>query len=157
MCCSATGILTQALKKRRVFLVASQAIRYRHAIPPFRPYEIRTRLVFADDAWVYFLHQFQCPTTGKLYAEGLARVTVRERGQKVSAAAMLAEVGDRAHELSELPAEMPDVVKAFLHWDDASRASMERAADEAAAVAATTPKAKRSLLAELTRTWNLPV
>lgn len=144
-------MLTHAIKKQRVFLVGSQVIRYRHAIPPFRPYEIRTQLVFADETWIYFLQQFQCPTTGKLYAEGLARATVRERGQKVSAAAMFAEIG----ESPQLPAEMPDVVRAFLSWDDASRESMERATHAAQAELAA-HKPKRSLLAELTRTWNLP-
>lgn len=148
---SATGMLTHAIKKKRMFLIGSQVIRYRHAIPPFRPYEIRTQLVYADDTWIYFLQQFQCPTSGKVYAEGLARATVREGKNKVTAADMLADIGEHP----ELPTVMPDVVKQFLAWDEASRVSMEAAsvvAKEQLAVA----KPKRGLLADLTRTWNLP-
>ncbi|KAJ0404797.1 hypothetical protein P43SY_003473 [Pythium insidiosum] len=81
---AATGIVHEAVKKRQMFLVGSQSIRYRHPIPPFRPYEIRTQVVYWDDSWVYFLHHFQCPTTGKLYAEGLCRATVKEGKRRVS-------------------------------------------------------------------------
>ncbi|GAB9471711.1 Atp-dependent protease la [Globisporangium polare] len=148
---AATGMLTHAIKKKRMFLVGSQVIRYRHAISPFRPYEIRTQLVYSDDTWIYFLQQFQCPTTGKLYAEGLARATVREGSKKVSARDMFLEIGEDV----KLPNEMPDVVKQFLNWDEASRLSME-SATEAAQKTLAVEKPKRGLLAELTRTWNLP-
>ncbi|KAF1332813.1 Atp-dependent protease la, partial [Globisporangium splendens] len=148
---ASTGMLTQAIKKKRQFLIGSQVIRYRHAIPPFRPYEIRTQLVFADDTWIYFLQHFQCPTTGKLFAEGLCRATVRQGKTKVTAQQMFEELG----EMPALPQEMPDVVKKFLQWDDASRVSMEEATESAQQRLAATPP-RKGILADLTRTWNLP-
>ncbi|KAF1787129.1 HotDog domain [Phytophthora cactorum] len=64
-----------------MFLAASQAIRFRHAIPPFHAYEIKTRMVYWDGPWVFFLHQFQDPSTGKQFAEGLCRVMVKQMGK----------------------------------------------------------------------------
>ncbi|KAF1332814.1 Atp-dependent protease la, partial [Globisporangium splendens] len=175
---ASTGILYHALKNRRTFLAGSQVIRYRHAIPPFRPYEIRSQIVFADETWIYFLQQFQCPTTGKLYAEGLCRVTVREGKKVIPASVMLEEVEP---ERIELPTEMPDVVKEFLDWDAASKVSMETidqrekrelaapsnnpstlfkaAGNEKTQETTTSPgkqPAPRGFFANLTRSMNLP-
>lgn len=146
------GILTKALQKRWTFLVASQAIRYRHPIPPLQPYEVHTRLVYCDDTWMYLLQEFQCPTTGKVYAEGLARTTVRQGKTVVSAATMFAAAG----ELSALPTEMPETVREFLRWDGASKTSMEEAATAAQRQLEDSPP-KRGLHVELTRSWNAPV
>ncbi|GAB9471712.1 Atp-dependent protease la [Globisporangium polare] len=122
-----TGILYHAMKNRRMFLAGSQVIRYRHAIPPFRPYEIRSQIVYWDDTWIYFLQQFQCPTTGKLYAEGLCRVTVREGKKVIPGAVMYAEIEPDLD--ADMPSEMPDIVKEFLGWDAASKISMESVAE----------------------------
>jgi hypothetical protein len=125
---SATGILFQALKKRRAFLAASQAVRYRRAIPPFAAYEIHTRIVFWDDRWIYFLHEFQCPRSRTLFAEGLVRVAVREQdGKMLAGRDLYAEVEKDPRVVAHVPADMPDVVKGFLDWDASSRASMEKA------------------------------
>ncbi|RLN87128.1 hypothetical protein BBJ28_00016828 [Nothophytophthora sp. Chile5] len=150
---------------RRVLLVGSQAMRYRHPIPPFRPYEIRSQLVFADSDWMYFLHQFQCPTSGKLYAEGLCRATCKEGRANVSAAKMYAEVFEGDVAALKMPEEMPDIVKEFLEWDASSRVSMESAAERAQREIQTTmpstralakPGATNSFLARVTESWNLP-
>ncbi|KAH7460703.1 hypothetical protein PRIC1_006248 [Phytophthora ramorum] len=123
---ASNGVLWQALKHRRMFLAASQAIRYRHAIPPFHAYEIRTQMVYWDGAWIYFLHQFQDPSTGRQFAEGLCRVMVKQQGEGgVSFEKMISEVYDGP--IPTRPAEIPDVVKGFLEWDVASRSSMETA------------------------------
>ncbi|KAI9910849.1 hypothetical protein PsorP6_010813 [Peronosclerospora sorghi] len=45
---ASNGILWQTLKHLRVFIAASQAIRYRHSIPPFHAYEIQTQIVHWD-------------------------------------------------------------------------------------------------------------
>lgn len=153
-----SGILWQAVKQRRVFLVGSQAIRYRHPIPPFRPYEIRTQVAYWDDDWIYFLHHFQCPTSGKVYAEGLCRATVRQGRQCIPGAQMLAEVDGVA---PATPTEIPDVVKQFLEWDAACKASMEdqqRQLLEAAKAAppADAPAQPRGFLQEWLRSVNLP-
>ncbi|ETI32578.1 hypothetical protein F443_20647 [Phytophthora nicotianae P1569] len=121
---ASNGVLWQALKHRRMFLAASQAIRYRHAIPPFHAYEIKTELVYWDGPWIFFLHQFQDPSTGKQFAEGLCRVMVKQSGEGVSFDKMISEVYDGP--IPPQP-EVPDVVKGFLEWDTASRSSMETA------------------------------
>ncbi|EGZ19438.1 hypothetical protein PHYSODRAFT_285280 [Phytophthora sojae] len=152
-----TGILGNVARHRRALLVASQAVRYRHPIPPFRPYEIRSQLVFSDDEWMYFLHQFQCPTTGKLYAEGLCRASCRQDGKTVSAAKLYVEVfGGDAEALQTRG--MPDVVKQLLEWDGAARIELETP-DEAARRERETalPSADKKVLAQATRSWNLPV
>ncbi|KAE9334316.1 hypothetical protein PF008_g14030 [Phytophthora fragariae] len=131
--CAVTGILGNVARHRRALLVASQAVRYRHPIPLFRPYEIRSQLVFADNEWMYFLHQFQCPTTGKLYAEGMCRASCRQDGATVSAAKLYAEVfGGDAEALQALQTrDMPDVVKRLLEWDGAARVVLETPAEAA--------------------------
>ncbi|POM69642.1 Hypothetical protein PHPALM_14052 [Phytophthora palmivora] len=122
---ASNGVLWQALKNRRMFLVASQSIRYRHAIPPFHAYEIKSQIIYWDNDWIYFLHQFQDPSSGQQYAEGLARVVVKETGGGASFNKMISEVYDGP--IPPQPAKMPDVVKGFLEWDAASRVSMETA------------------------------
>ncbi|KAF1332817.1 Atp-dependent protease la, partial [Globisporangium splendens] len=119
------GIVYNAVKKNRTILVGSQTIRYRYPIPPFRAYEIRTQIVYSDDTWAYFLQQFQCPATGKIYAEGLSRLTVRQ-GKKIIPLSTV--YGEVESEPIELPTEMPAVVAEFLKWDAASKISMESAA-----------------------------
>ncbi|KAG3116328.1 hypothetical protein PI124_g5297 [Phytophthora idaei] len=86
-----------------------------NAIPPFRPYEIRPQLVFADAEWMYILHKFECPTTGRLYAEGLCRASCKQDDEKVSAAKLY----------DELPKDMPDVVVQLLKWDSSQRIKLE--------------------------------
>ncbi|GLD92216.1 hypothetical protein PINS_up000749 [Pythium insidiosum] len=155
---AATGIVHEAVKKGQMFLVGSQSIRYRHPIPPFRPYEIRTQVVYWDEHWVYFLHHFQCPTTGKLYAEGLCRATVKEGSRRVSGQELYYNATGMK---VDMPKEMPAVVEEFLAWDGASRASMESSEEEKRRLLATegsidgSPR-PQGLLARLTRTWNLP-
>uniref|UniRef100_M4BZT2 Thioesterase domain-containing protein n=1 Tax=Hyaloperonospora arabidopsidis (strain Emoy2) TaxID=559515 RepID=M4BZT2_HYAAE len=120
---ASNGVLWQTLKHRRMFLVASQAIRYRHGIPPFHAYEIKSQMIYWDGPWIYFLQQFHDPSSGKLFAEGLCRAVVKQRGEDVTFAQLIAEVYDGP--VPDQPAEMPDVVKGFLEWDAASRSSME--------------------------------
>ncbi|DBA02804.1 TPA: hypothetical protein N0F65_006594 [Lagenidium giganteum] len=147
--CAVTGILDFAVTNRRTFLVASQAIRYRYAIQPFRPYEIRSQVVYWDDSWAYFLHQFQCPTTGKLYAEGLTRAVVKQGNERVAPEQLYAELGVSL----DPPTKMPAIVEEFLAWDTASKDSMEAATEVGQIESASRP---RGLWATLTRSMNLP-
>ncbi|KAF4315709.1 hypothetical protein BBO99_00008233 [Phytophthora kernoviae] len=157
---ASNGILWQAVKHRRMFLVASQSIRYRHGIPPFHAYEIRTQVVHWDDHWVYFLHQFQCPATGKQYAEGLSRVLVKQRGKGVLFDKLIAEVYDGP--IPPPPSEVPAVVKGFLEWDAASRDSMESAYDAEKPKITSKPPQKTPeklgarIWEEMRRSMNLP-
>ncbi|KAE9342143.1 hypothetical protein PR003_g9629 [Phytophthora rubi] len=157
---ASNGVLWQAVKHRRMFLAASQAIRFRHAIPPFHAYEIKTQMVYWDGPWIYFLHQFQDPTSGKQFAEGLCRVMVKQRGEDVTFDKMISEVYDG--QIPVQPAEVPDVVKGFLEWDAASRSSMETSHElEKAKNSKKTPPATPERLAariwmEMQRSMNRP-
>jgi len=155
-----TGVLWHALKNRRMFLAASQAIRFRHAISPFHAYEIKTQMVYWDGPWIYFLHQFQDPTSGKQFAEGLCRVMVKQGKEGVSFEKMISEVYDG--QIPPQPAEVPDVVKGFLEWDSASRSSMEAAHElENAKISSNPPPPKPAKLGariwmEMQRAMNRP-
>ncbi|EQC31194.1 hypothetical protein SDRG_11119 [Saprolegnia diclina VS20] len=73
----ASGILVEILRQRWLFLVVSQAIRYRHPIPPLRPFHIHSTIVYWDADWLYLQHRFVCPATGTLYAQSIVRVMIR--------------------------------------------------------------------------------
>lgn len=152
------------LRHHRSLVVASQAVRYRHPIPPFRPYEIRSQLIFADQQWMYLLHRFQCPTTGKLYAEGLCRATCRQNGGHVSAATLFSEVvGGDPEALRTLPKEMPAMVRELLEWDASTRYELETTAEASRRATETQMPSDKALtrswkpLQRLTQTWNLPI
>ncbi|KAL3662047.1 hypothetical protein V7S43_012855 [Phytophthora oleae] len=157
---ASNGVLWQALKHRRMFLAASQAIRYRHAIPPFHAYEIKTWLVYWDGPWIYFLHQFQDPTSGKQFAEGLCRIMVKQSGKGVSFEKMISEVYDGP--IPPQPAEVPEVVQGFLEWDAASRSSMETAHERETATIGESPSPPNPenlwdrIWAEMQRSMNRP-
>jgi acyl-CoA thioesterase FadM len=158
--CSANGALWQAIKNRRMIMVASQAIRYRHAIPPFHAYQIKTQVVFWDDHWIYMLHQVEDPDTGKQFAEGLVRGVFMKGRRRVSPNRILAEVSDGG--MIDPPTEMPEVVKGFLNWDGACNASMgvaEKVAKEeleSNPPAATPEKLGARIWQEMKKSMNLP-
>lgn len=123
------GMLWQTFKNRRMFLVGSQAVRYRHAIPLFHAYEIKTQVVYWDDEWFFVLQRYQDLTTGKQYAEGLVRGVIMKGSRRVSPHKIIAEVSDGA--MIEMPKKMPDIVQSFLEWDGACSASMQEAGKHA--------------------------
>ncbi|CAI5731691.1 unnamed protein product [Hyaloperonospora brassicae] len=158
---AANGVLWQTLKHRRMFLVASQAIRYRHGIPPFHAYQVKSQMIYWDGPWIYFLHQFQDASSGKIFAEGLCRAIVKQRGKDVSFTKLISEVHEGP--LPPQPTEVPDVVKGFLEWDAASRSSMEAAharekttATSTAAPPKTPPSVGARVWTELQRSMNRP-
>ncbi|RHY73805.1 hypothetical protein DYB30_014159, partial [Aphanomyces astaci] len=84
-----TSIIDRVLANKWMFLVGSHAIRYRHAIPPNQPFEIHTQNIHWDHTWVYLRARFVCPETGKLYAEGLTRITLRKGRDTISPTELL--------------------------------------------------------------------
>ncbi|OQR81250.1 hypothetical protein ACHHYP_16610 [Achlya hypogyna] len=121
-----TGILHRVLAKRWYFLIGSQAIRYRHQIPPLRPIEVHTQTIYWDDTWVYLQARFVCPASGKLYAEGLSRITLRHGRDTVHPHNMFDVVFDvKAGEKEYPQPQMPDVIRDYLAWDASSAISMK--------------------------------
>ncbi|KAF0708171.1 hypothetical protein AaE_013324 [Aphanomyces astaci] len=121
-----TGIIDRVLANKWMFLVGSHAIRYRHAIPPNQPFEIHTQNIHWDHTWVYLRARFVCPETGKLYAEGLTRITLRKGRDTISPTELLRCLYS-PHEVPELspPTTVPFLVTEMLKWDAASEASMK--------------------------------
>jgi len=120
-----SGIFHQVVKNRWYFVFGSQAIRYRHGIPPLQPIEIQTFNVYWDDKWIYLTGKFICPKTGKLYAEGLSRIMLRKGRDPVDPRALHKSfMGDYASEFHK-DVVMPDIVRDFLAWDASTDASMK--------------------------------
>ncbi|KDO34014.1 hypothetical protein SPRG_01288 [Saprolegnia parasitica CBS 223.65] len=112
-----SGLLGLAFQRRWMFIVASQSIRYRRSIAPFAPYEIHTQMIHWDEKWSYISHQFVCPKTGALYAEGLTRA-IFKRGKKTVSMAEAAEaLGVALPVLGDEPA----IVKGFVAWEEATK------------------------------------
>ncbi|ETW04691.1 hypothetical protein H310_03850 [Aphanomyces invadans] len=114
------GMLHHCFSKRWMLLVGSQSIRYRHSIAPFQAYEIHSDIVHWDDQWFYFIHRFVCPTTGKLFAEGLTRGMVKDSNRQTI---KFIDVTKQLGLGTPASKPMPDVVKTFLEWDAATKAS----------------------------------
>ncbi|RQM28586.1 hypothetical protein B5M09_007940 [Aphanomyces astaci] len=115
-----SGMLHFCFTKRWMLLVGSQSIRYRHSIAPFQAYEIHSDIVYWDDQWFYFSHRFVCPATGKLFAEGLTRGMVKDSNRKTI---KFVDVAKQMGLGAPAPKDVPDVVKTFLLWDAATKAS----------------------------------
>jgi hypothetical protein len=79
-----TGMWMHVLKNRWHFLVGAQAIRYRHAIPPYRAIEVHSQVIYWDESWIYIRSRFIDPATSILYAEGLRRFALRKGKDTVS-------------------------------------------------------------------------
>ncbi|OQR96692.1 hypothetical protein ACHHYP_13827 [Achlya hypogyna] len=127
------GLLGIAARKKWMFLVASQSIRYRRSIAPYAPYEIHSQLVYWDDTWTYFSHQFVCPTTGNLYAEGLTRAILKRGKTTVAVPEIVQAMG------LDVPAQLdePEIVKGFVAWESAAK---EKTSDWDPAAHVSTPK-----------------
>jgi len=119
--CGICGLLGIVFKKKWMFLIGSQSIRFRHQIGPFEVYHVRSQMVYWDEKWMYILQHFINPTTGKVYAEGLVRAMLRESKRNVPTQEMLTSMGLKL----ERPTEMPETIRGFLEWDAASKESME--------------------------------
>ncbi|CAK4675167.1 unnamed protein product [Aphanomyces euteiches] len=116
-----SGLMGVMLSKKWGFLVGSQSIRYRHAVAPFKNYEIHSEIVHYDDTWFFFCHRFVCPKTGKLYAEGLTRSMVKDSNRKtISFEEVCDEMGLAPPQIKQTP----DIVTAFLEWDSATKTSV---------------------------------
>ncbi|EQC31195.1 hypothetical protein, variant [Saprolegnia diclina VS20] len=132
----ASGILVEILRQRWLFLVVSQAIRYRHPIPPLRPFHIHSTIVYWDADWLYLQHRFVCPATGTLYAQSIVRVMIRLGKATVSPTTMYRTV-TKDESRAFTPPAMPDEVRDFLAWERSCAHGMQQFA--APSRATTTP------------------
>ena len=85
------GLLRPALKSRWQPLVGSAAIRYRRPLPPFRGYELTTRLLCWDEKWFYLEQCFV--QEGRVKARALVRILFRGPGGNVPPAQVAQALG----------------------------------------------------------------
>ena len=80
------GFLTGFYKKSRennlIFTVAGATAKYRHRIPFGMKFEMRTKIVFTDDKWVYYLTDFH--SENRLRSSILARTGTVKNGKLLS-------------------------------------------------------------------------
>ena len=73
-----TGFYKKSRKHNLIFTLAGATAKYRHRIPFWKKFEMRTKLVFTDDRWVYYKTDFY--SEGRLSSSILARTgTVKDR------------------------------------------------------------------------------
>ncbi|KAF0684496.1 Aste57867_23495 [Aphanomyces stellatus] len=118
-----SGMFELVVAHKWMFLAGANMIRYRHEIPPFAAYAIHSDVIFWDDTWFFFRHRFVCPTTGKLFIEGVTRVVVKDSHRNTISLPQIAKAMGIGP-LDPNP-EMPETVKAYLRWDAATKRSME--------------------------------
>lgn len=53
-----SGLLPEVAKRRWLFFIGSQAVRYRHEIRLFRAFHIETQIVAIDDRWIWTRQMF---------------------------------------------------------------------------------------------------
>jgi acyl-CoA thioesterase FadM len=98
----ACGLFGRSVKERWMFLVGGVDVIYRRSIPLMASFEVKNRVVGADETWLYLSQEFVLPS-GKVAARVLLRATIKSRGQTVRPSTVLSEVG------IEVPASRADV------------------------------------------------
>mmetsp|Transcript_16081 Transcript_16081/g.21132 ORF Transcript_16081/g.21132 Transcript_16081/m.21132 type:complete len:207 (+) Transcript_16081:83-703(+) len=126
------GLLSAALRRKWLFMVGSQAMRYRRAIPPFAKYQVWTVLDSVDDRWLYMTQTFTSPvkegeTPKRVYAQATVRaILVGTNGEKVSPEDIFAELDTPADVAGRMkkPNDVP-AYDGFLSWDAAVDVDMK--------------------------------
>ena len=71
-----SGLIHWSMKRRAGFVLAHASMRYRREIRAFVPFELRTRVVAADDKSIFMTQGFHPLGGGPLLAQGLARAVL---------------------------------------------------------------------------------
>jgi acyl-CoA thioesterase FadM len=142
-----TGLLTPAVKNRWMFLIGSQAVRYRHEIKFMEKFDIRTQVIAYDEkGWFWFHHRFFIADKNKgnttdhhnnvLAAHVLSRILVKNMKTRktVLPTELLKTIGASntiplvdATLLSSSPSQIfhQEEIQAFLKWDDVVKRASE--------------------------------
>ena len=104
-----TGLLKSVHRQKWGFAVAGASVRYRHRIKFFKPFQLHTGLVAADERWFYF-HQ-KTIRKGTIHSAALIRAGITSRKGIVPVKDVLDVMG-----ISNWNPGMPDWVKA---WSEA--------------------------------------
>jgi acyl-CoA thioesterase FadM len=108
-----TGLVRAAVKNHWRPLAGGVAIRFRRPLPPFRPYEMTTRVLCWDHKWFYSEQCFR--QDGRAKARALVRLLFKGRGGNVPPSEVVGALGHTG-DSPELPAEV-------LRWREMVEAS----------------------------------
>lgn len=87
-----TPLLKRALSDRWLFLVGGADVLYRREIRLMSPFEIVSRVIGADERWLYFSQEFVLPD-GRVACRVLVRAMVRSPAGAVTPAEVAAVAG----------------------------------------------------------------
>jgi acyl-CoA thioesterase FadM len=107
------GLIPHAMKHRWMFMVGSQAVRYRHEIKAFDPYVVKTQVVALDETWLWLRHTMH--SKNRICAHVLVRVIVKKGKDTVSPKELMELVGVDVNEFPK-PSDSKEVM-GFCEWD----------------------------------------
>jgi acyl-CoA thioesterase FadM len=107
------GLFSGYFKHKIHMTVAGVSIRYRHRINTFRRLEMRTRVIFYDERFLYF-EQVLLLEDGRCAVQGLIRIAVVENRKLVSPEYAAKKVLDKKLE----PMKCPDWVKKWIQAEE---------------------------------------
>jgi acyl-CoA thioesterase FadM len=106
-----TGLFKVLKEKKWGVVVAGSSVRYRHRLKLFQKYLLHTRLVGADEKWIYF-HQ-KTVRNGKIHSAALIRTAVTSANGIVKVKEVSFAMGYTGNELP-----MPEWIKAWSKADE---------------------------------------
>jgi len=107
------GLLRAALRHRYVFLLGSQAVRYRRELKALQAFEIENEVIAADDKWLW-VRGTVLTRDRQTAAATLHRVMLKRGRDTVDPKDFFAHAGIRAR--LPLPNDVPEIA-GFLEWD----------------------------------------
>ena len=112
------GTLVRAFREKWVFMVGSQAVRYRHEMLAFEPYAVETQLLAADKSWFWFRHRVLTRGDSAVAAQVLTRIIIKRGRDTITPADALRVVGvdPSTSGVPTDPASVPQI-RDFLAWD----------------------------------------
>ncbi len=108
-------VLTYIVRNRWMPVLAGVEISYLREVPPFKKFELISRLVSWDDKYFYFEHRFICG--GILCAHAYAKGLFLHGGEKINCREAVALTGHKA------PA--PPLPESFRLWAEQGRAKQQ--------------------------------
>jgi len=106
-----TGLFKVLKENKWGVVVAGSSVRYRHRLKLFQKYFLHTRLVGADEKWIYF-HQ-KTVRNGKIHSAALIRTAVTSANGIVKVNEVSRAMGYTGNELP-----MPEWIKAWVEADE---------------------------------------
>lgn len=110
---ASTPLLQASIKNRYAFMIGSQAVRYRHEIRAFQPYEVHTDIIAQDNSWIWLRHTVHADS--KMCGHVLVRVIVKQGRDTVPPSTILRLAGVDPSTVGT-PDKSSEIM-GFLEWD----------------------------------------